>query len=586
MPSCAGCLEEFTGLTEGESCAKCRKLAKGLTRIEREQIQCVTTVAHTPHFLQEDTRSVTENIAKRADTWSKTASEHHLGQPNSKQNQNLAKAAALNDRKARLKKTTKGSTFQVELSLMFIDSKGKHQKCQLPPFTDMYAATDPIEATLVDLAEKLETNFLQSPYSGAFPNATYDFSLASCMLNSISGKKSYSIDKAKFSFQGNLESLFTVLVSGGHLSKADHEGRKLCLQIVVPVTYADDNYIEPRASRMTSKKRKHSSINDSTRPSSPLSVPVERSGPRTSYSSRWNRTSHARYAIHYETFSYWKTVCHLSSNSDTHFEILADSHEIEVPKGWVKYIKAGAADGGYISKGLYKYCISARVEGKQVTLFMHKPVGSSNELNKTGLHAELDLLTQGNGFAQSFKLRASAAGVKVPDLKYNAENAFIGTIDPSLAARPLPIDDMAVESNEECSLLFNTFLVVPLLQTKGVFTERKFSGNTQTGDNTDYIGEVVDAFAHHVLKETNRTFMLADIQGVVGPDRSITLFDPQAHSSTGDSGEWDQGNVVIEKFCEEHYCNNVCRKLLLTSLWKEQVENLSARHSLTYIMDQ
>lgn len=202
---------------------------------------------------------------------------------------------------------------------------------------------------------------------------------------------------------------------------------------------------------------------------------------------------------------------------------------------------------------------------------MHKPVGSSNELNKAGLHAELDLLTQGNGFAQSFKLRASAAGVKVPgkslissksmssipmlfathhsltDLKYNAENAFIGTIDSSLAARPLPIDDMAVESNEECSLLFDTFLVIPLLQTKGVFTERKFSGNTQTGDNTDYIGEVVDAFAHHVLEETSRTFMLADIQGniytefscflcsllnfvgVVGPDRSITLFDPQAH---------------------------------------------------------
>lgn len=109
----------------------------------------------------------------------------------------------------------------------------------------------------MDLAEKLETNFLQSPYSGAFPNTTYDFSLyvlspstilclaigfllcsASCMLNSISGKKLYSIDKAKFSFQGNLESLFTVLVSGGHLSKADHEGRKLCLQIVVPMTYA------------------------------------------------------------------------------------------------------------------------------------------------------------------------------------------------------------------------------------------------------------------------------------------------------------------------------------------------------------
>ncbi|KAJ4489133.1 kinase-like domain-containing protein, partial [Lentinula lateritia] len=221
-------------------------------------------------------------------------------------------------------------------------------------------------------------------------------------------------------------------------------------------------------------------------------------------------------------------------------------------------------------------------------LFMHKPVGSSNDLNKAGLHAELDLLVQGNGFAQSFKLRASAVGLKLPDIKYNAENAFVGTITTPLPASPLPVDDAVVEFDEDRSLLFDTFLVVPLLQTRGIFTERKFSGNMQTGDNTDYVGEVVDAFAHHFLEETSCMFMLADIQGVVGPDCSITLFDPQAHSTAGDSGKWDQGSNVIKKFCDEHHCNRVCRQLKLKSL-KDQYHDSSCsprNGSLAFILGE
>ena len=53
-----------------------------------------------------------------------------------------------------------------------------------------------------------------------------------------------------------------------------------------------------------------------------------------------------------------------------------------------------------------------------MALFMHKPTSSSNQLNAAGLHAELDLLVQGNGFAQSFKARALAENVKLPGTSF------------------------------------------------------------------------------------------------------------------------------------------------------------------------
>ena len=111
-----------------------------------------------------------------------------------------------------------------------------------------------------------------------------------------------------------------------------------------------------------------------------------------------------------------------------------------------------------------------------------------------------------------------ASDCSFTELNYNARNGFVGTIESFLPTAPLPVNDETVEEQADAadrSLLYDTFLVVPLLQTKGLYDERKFSGNTETGDNGDYVGEVVDAFAHHVLEETSCTFMLADIQGTL-----------------------------------------------------------------------
>lgn len=69
--------------------------------------------------------------------------------------------------------------------------------------------------------------------------------------------------------------------------------------------------------------------------------------------------------------------------------------------------------------------------------------------------------------------------------------------------------------SDERSLLYNTFLVVPLLPTGGFCKEQRFSGNSEIGQNDeDYVGMMIDAFAHHVVEDANGEYMLADIQGM------------------------------------------------------------------------
>jgi hypothetical protein len=49
---------------------------------------------------------------------------------------------------------------------------------------------------------------------------------------------------------------------------------------------------------------------------------------------------------------------------------------------------------------------------------MQKPTMSSSALNSAALRSELDLLVQGNGFAQSFRERAFAAKAHIPSESY------------------------------------------------------------------------------------------------------------------------------------------------------------------------
>ncbi|KAF9073366.1 kinase-like domain-containing protein [Rhodocollybia butyracea] len=207
-----------------------------------------------------------------------------------------------------------------------------------------------------------------------------------------------------------------------------------------------------------------------------------------------------------------------------------------------------------------------RYENKNVAVLQLIYEGSTSNSNRESLLNEFELLIQAEGFAKSFTKRAKDAELTVPGLKYNVEGAFIGTVTSYLSPGPLPLEDTILD--DERSLVHDTFLVVPLLQTKGLYKERKFSGNSETGCNGDFAGRVVDAFAHHIVEHTNGECMLADIQGIVGPDKKITLFDPQAHTKTQTSGEWDSGISEIHKFIEEHKCNEFCKQMNLRDLSK------------------
>lgn len=90
-------------------------------------------------------------------------------------------------------------------------------------------------------------------------------------------------------------------------------------------------------------------------------------------------------------------------------------------------------------------------------------------------------------------------------MRWNVNNAFVGKLDVPI----LP----SVTDEDNRSLLFTTFLATPLLPSGPSFKEQKFSGNTEVGRNSGTIGQAVDAFAHHVVVDSQKTCVFADLQG-------------------------------------------------------------------------
>ena len=78
---------------------------------------------------------------------------------------------------------------------------------------------------------------------------------------------------------------------------------------------------------------------------------------------------------------------------------------------------------------------------------------------------------------------------------------------------PPPPDDLDAPSVDTRALIYTTFLATPLVDKADGYTERKFSGSLQVGQNKDVIGRAIDAFAHHVLDDSQGTCILVDLQG-------------------------------------------------------------------------
>lgn len=53
--------------------------------------------------------------------------------------------------------------------------------------------------------------------------------------------------------------------------------------------------------------------------------------------------------------------------------------------------------------------------------------------------------------------------------------------------------------------------MLPLLDEKASF--RKFSGSREAGKDNDRLAKAINAFAHHVVVESNGDYLLSDLQG-------------------------------------------------------------------------
>jgi hypothetical protein len=162
--------------------------------------------------------------------------------------------------------------------------------------------------------------------------------------------------------------------------------------------------------------------------------------------------------------------------------------------------------------------LQGQFAGVPYAIFQCKPrAGVDEASNNTDLIAELKLLIHGQYFAESFAKRALIYGVQIPgkphltvlhylvhegsDIRWNALGAFVGTVTDTF------LDDTT-------SLVFETFLAAPLLDMSNLYSIRKFSGSTTAGRSIDIVGSAIDAYAHHVLVDSDGLLVLTDLQGM------------------------------------------------------------------------
>lgn len=179
----------------------------------------------------------------------------------------------------------------------------------------------------------------------------------------------------------------------------------------------------------------------------------------------------------------------------------------------------------------------------------------------------------------------------VIDLRFNAENAFLGT---AIDEVPGPPENGA----DTRTIVYQTFLAAPYIASTEGFNETKWSGTNRAGDNKDSIGIIIDAFAHHSLIESQFTAVLADLQGGLvhvfirwhyskWPSRNAQqiyqrdriIRPPNAHVSLrlhkaaciktdvivstwpGERMYVDDRQAGIDEFIQGHQCNKVCRAM-------------------------
>ncbi|KAJ6536984.1 kinase-like domain-containing protein [Mycena capillaripes] len=101
------------------------------------------------------------------------------------------------------------------------------------------------------------------------------------------------------------------------------------------------------------------------------------------------------------------------------------------------------------------------------------------------------------------------------------------------------------------------------------FRFRKYSGTLDHPRHNDKQGATINIFQHFSYFKSNKTLVLADIQGSehYDPSKKATiLFDLMSHTTTGDTGAGDHGEAGIKSFVDQHRCGQRCIQMELEPL--------------------
>ncbi|KAF8055541.1 hypothetical protein FPV67DRAFT_1458558 [Lyophyllum atratum] len=501
-----------------------------------------------------------QNILDRAIQHRERASEHRLNQSANSQNPALLNATQNKERLLALKKQSKSDMVTIEMSLFIFPANGtKAKKTQLLPLLKRFYGSDPTPDVFQYAKVELKKALLAAPDSQAvnknmlnFEEPTFGIALAA---------KVHNINPNDDQFQGTVDRMFSQLRNDAKLSDADIKSKNIPLRVFVYESHRDwsDNDDEPVVLATRSSAR-------SGRAASAARAPATKRKAATSISSATRYTSSYRprkvsaivaiedAEIKYDRYQFVPTTFTVDESGNVGEHISLQEQTIKVARDWKDNV-GEKPKGGYLAKGLMKYAFLGRIEGKTYAVFQCKPDRVTESQNLIDLTAELRLLALGQYFAESFAARASSKGVDIPSIRWNFRDAFLGTVTSGLLPEP------TAGMQDTRSLVFTSFFAAPLLNMRGLYTERKFSGCDTAGDNVDTIGRAIDAYAHHILVDTDGDLLMTDLQGVVGPDKEVILFDPQAHSSQKNTGFWDGGRQRMREWSEAHKCKTLCRQL-------------------------
>ncbi|RDB24996.1 hypothetical protein Hypma_007390 [Hypsizygus marmoreus] len=513
-------------------------------------------------------KDAAEAIMGRTADFHSTASDYRLHQKD-RLNPGLqaANAATLVMKTQALKKLAKADTLTLEAVLFYFPKNGATaKKAQVLPFVRKFFGSDSAATLLSQTRTEMEKAWTASPASKLSGMNVLNFE------DAIFGVQAKTIGDFKPTEHatGTAEAMFNSLKASSMLSEADIKARKINLRIYAyeaqMVLSDDDDDKDYIVSHRTSHRSSRSTTSAHETASRAKPSSKRKASNSISNTPEYKSSFHPRKfftdtppatELDYDFYSFTKTAFTMDSEGNIEEVLSIDSDKIEISRHWRKFIGDKAEDG-YLGQGSMKFAFMGRIGDVKYAILQSKMETDTDEArNKADLIAELQLLTYGQYFVNSFAVRASTYNVAIPSFKWNSEGAFVGTV--------LRDEWFDAEEDTSCSLPFTTFLATPLLPSvsSGLYRERKFSGSLSAGHSVDEVGSMIDAYAYHTLVDSEGRFLMTDLQGIVGPDKSVILFDPQAHSHNKSTGFWDGGLDEIKAWQKSHKCNAVCRKLRL-----------------------